>query len=99
EYLREYIKYKSVAYPEENVSAETDFKRIGIFMGHELMISKLSAEAHFGYYIYSPFKYLGPFYQRIGMKYHFSDDVFSSMSLKTHGAKAEALEFGIGIKL
>ena len=99
EYLREYIKFKSVAYPAEKIAADTDFRRIGVFIGHELLISRLSMEAQVGYYVYSPFKYLGPLYQRVGMKYYISDQIFGSMSLKTHGAKAEALEFGIGIKL
>ncbi|HEU4496667.1 MAG TPA: acyloxyacyl hydrolase [Flavobacterium sp.] len=98
-YLEEYIKFKSVAYPGEHVSPDTDYKRIGIFAGHELYINKFSVEAQAGYYIYSPFDFLGPFYQRIGLKYYFSNKIFSSASLKTHAAKAEALEFGLGIRL
>ncbi|WP_338409267.1 acyloxyacyl hydrolase [uncultured Flavobacterium sp.] len=98
-YLKEYIKYKAVAYPNENIKENTDFKRIGLFIGYELLINKLSFEAQVGYYVYEPFDYLGPFYQRISGKYHWNNFFFSSVSLKTHAAKAEALEFGIGLKL
>ena len=98
-YLKEYIKFKSVAYPNENVDRNTDYKRVGIFIGHEFFINRFSIETQAGYYVYSPFDYLGPFYQRVGLKYYFSDKIFSSMSLKTHGAKAEALEFGVGVRL
>jgi len=97
--LKEYIKYKSVAFPNESISENTDFKRVGLFTGYELQINKFSVEAQMGYYVYSPFKFLGPLYQRIGTKYQINKTVFSSFSLKTHAANAEALEFGIGVKL
>jgi len=98
-YLKEYIKFKSVAYPNENIDKNTDYKRVGIFVGHELFVNRFSIETQVGYYVYSPFDYLGPFYQRVGLKYYFTEKIFSSMALKTHGAKAEGLEFGIGIRL
>ena len=98
-YLEEYIKFKSVAYPKENIDKDTDYKRVGVFVGHELFVNRFSVETQVGYYVYSPFDYLGPFYQRIGLKYYFSDKIFGSMALKTHGAKAEGLEFGVGIRL
>lgn len=98
-YLKEYIKYKAVAFPNENVNPETDFKRVGLFTGYELLINKFSLEAQLGYYVYEPFDFLGPIYQRLGTKYHWNKSVFSSVSLKTHGGKAEAIEFGIGVKL
>lgn len=97
--LKEYIKYKSVAFPNESISENTDFKRVGLFTGYELQINKFSVEAQLGYYVYSPFKFLGPLYQRIGTKYQINKTVFSSLSLKTHAANAEAIEFGIGVKL
>lgn len=98
-YLKEYIKYKSVAYPNENIKENTDFKRVGLFVGYELAINKISLEAQVGYYVYAPFDFLGPMYQRLGAKYQWNKTIFSSLSLKTHLAKAEALEFGIGVKL
>ena len=98
-YLDEYIKFKSVAYPNEHISADTDYKRIGVFIGHELFVNRFSVEAQVGYYVYSRFDFLGPLYQRIGLKYYVTDKIFASMALKTHGAKAEALEFGIGVRL
>lgn len=98
-YLEEYIKFKSVAYPNEHVDPNTDYRRIGLFVGHELFVNNFSIETQAGYYVYSPFDFLGPFYQRIALKYYFSDKIFASMSLKTHAAKAEALEVGVGVRL
>ncbi|KQS46624.1 deacylase [Flavobacterium sp. Leaf359] len=98
-YLEEYIRYKSAAYPDYHLDPDTDYRRVGVFVGHELFINRLSIEAQAGYYVYAPFGYLGPFYQRIGLKYYFSDTIFAALTLKTHAAKAEAMEIGVGIRL
>ncbi len=98
-YLKEYIAYKSVSYPEENIKAGTDYRKAGVFAGYELFINRFSAEAQAGAYVYAPFKEPGTLYQRVGLKYYAYKNIFAAMTLKTHGAKAEVLEFGVGIRL
>lgn len=101
-YLRDYIKFVSVAFPEGHESytdADTDYKKVGIFIGHELFINKLSVETQFGYYIYKPFDYEIDVYQRVGMKYYFYKNIFTGVGLKTHGGRAEAIEATLGIRL
>jgi hypothetical protein len=95
----DYIKYKSVAFPELNIDPNTDYKRVGIFTGYELFVNKISLEAQVGYYVYRPFKEDIAFYDRVGLKYHFTPIFFSSFSVKTHMFLAEALEFGVGVRL
>lgn len=98
--IKEYIKYRSVAFPElEPVDPNTDYKRVSIFVGYELFINKISFEAQVGAYIYRPFDEDMPIYERLGVKYFFTKKFFSSLSLKTHGSKAEAIEYGIGFRL
>jgi hypothetical protein len=97
--IQEYIKYYSVAYPEDNLSANTDYRRVGIFVGHELIINRISLEAQIGYYAYQPFKKDIPIYDRVGIKYYFTDKIFGGFTIKTHLFLAEALEFGIGYRL
>ena len=96
---KEYIKFRSIAYPENGVDINTDFKRVGLFIGHELFINKISIEAQLGCYIYQPFKDDGPIYDRLGLKYYISNRFFTGVSLTTHGFMAEALEFVIGVRL
>jgi hypothetical protein len=98
-FLKEQIKYESIAFPERNVDPNTDYKRVGIFIGHELFIHKMSLISQLGYYVYYPFEFEGRVYNRMGMKRYFGDKVYGVISLKSHGAKAEAVEFGIGIRL
>ena len=98
-FLRELIRFQSISFPEMNVDANTDFKRVGLFLGHELFINKLSLITQLGYYVYYPFDFEGRVYNRIGLKHYFGDKLFGSVTLKSHGAAAEAVEFGIGVRL
>lgn len=98
-FLKELIYYKSVSFPEENISGDEDYKRVGLFVGHELFVNKLSVETQVGYYVYYPYDFEGRTYLRIGLKRYFGDNFFGALTLKSHGAKAEAVELGIGVRL
>lgn len=97
--FKDYIKFKANAYPENNINPNADYKRIGVFIGHELFINRISLEAQVGYYVYDEFKNEISIYDRVGMKYYISKKVFTSFTIKTHIFLAEALEFGIGVRL
>lgn len=98
-FFKDFIKYQSVAYPDKNIDPNTDYKRIGVFVGHELFVNRISLEAQIGYYVYEPYKHDIPVYDRVGMKYYFTPKIFGGFTIKTHLFLAEALEFGIGVRL
>ena len=98
EFYKDFIKYQSVAYPENKLDPTTDYKRVGVFIGHELFINKLSLEAQVGYYVYQPYKFDIPVYDRLALKYYLTKNIFTGLSLKTHLFLAEALEFVMGIR-
>lgn len=96
---KEYIRYRAISYPEEPIDMDTDYKRVGVFIGHELFINRLSIETQVGYYVYNPAKLDIDFYDRVGIKYYASKKIFAALSVKTHGFLAEALELGVGVRL
>jgi len=98
-FLKELIEYNAVAFPQNNIDPDTDYKRVGVFVGHELFINKMSLLTQLGYYVYYPFDFEGRTYQRIGLKYYFNNKWFTALTLKSHAAKAEAVEIGVGIRL
>ena len=98
-FLKELIFYNSVAFPENNVVGNEDYRRLGIFAGHELFINRLSLLTQLGYYVYYPYDFEGRTYFRVGLKRYFGEKLFGALTLKSHGAKAEAVELGIGIRL
>ena len=95
----DFIKYQSVAYPELNIAPNTDYKRVGVFVGHELFINKVSLVTQIGYYVYKPLNSDTALYDRLGMKSYFSNNFYTEIAIKTHGFLAEALEFGVGVRL
>lgn len=100
QYLKEFIRYSSISFPDKPyLDPNTDHKRIGVFVGHELFVNRLSIETQLGYYLYKPFKYESDLYQRVAAKYYITDHLSTGVGLKTHGGRAEALEFSIGIRL
>ncbi|MFK7747600.1 MAG: acyloxyacyl hydrolase [Kordia sp.] len=98
-FLKEWIRYRSIAFPDGEVQGDEDFKRVGVFVGHELFINKLSVVTQLGYYAYYPVNFEGRTYIRIGVKRYFDKKWFAVLTLKSHAAKAEAVELGIGIRL
>jgi hypothetical protein len=99
-FLEELILYESVAFEgRTDIKGNEDYRRVGIFVGHELFINKLSLVTQLGYYVYYPFDFEGRTYIRVGLKYYVYKKWFASVTLKSHGARAEAVEFGIGIRL
>lgn len=98
-FLKEFIYYQSISFPEENFSGNEDYKRVGVFVGHELFINRTSLETQLGYYVYYPFDFEGRTYSRIGLKRYINEKWFGALTLKSHGVKAEAVELGIGVRL
>ncbi|GLB51115.1 hypothetical protein NBRC110019_01540 [Neptunitalea chrysea] len=98
-FLEEYIKYKSIAYPDEGIKGDEDYKRAGVLVGHELFMNRLSLLTQIGFYVYNPIDYESGMYQRVGLNYHINKTVFAGLTLKTHAAQAEAVEFALGVRL
>lgn len=87
------------SFPEQNIKEGTDYKRIGIFAGYELFINKLSFNAQLAWYAYNKYPEDQALYERLALNYYFTDKIFATAGLKTHFSKAEALEFGVGIRI
>ena len=85
--------------PHTNLRETNSYSRVGLFLGHELFINKMSIETQFGYYVKYPFEYDSRVYETVGVKRYFGDKWFGSVRLKAHGANAETVEFGFGVRL
>ncbi|NER12518.1 acyloxyacyl hydrolase [Leptobacterium flavescens] len=98
-FLKEHIEFQSIAFPQNGIEGDEDFKRVGVFVGHELFINRYSVLTQIGYYAYYPVDFEGRTYLRAGIKRYFGKKIYGALTLKSHGAKAENVEFGIGIRL
>lgn len=99
EFLEKEIEYLVASGLDRSLSGDEDYKRVGIFLGHELTLNKLAVVSQFGYYAYYPYDFEGRTYIRAGLKYYITNKIFGVSTLKSHGAKVEGVEFGIGLRI
>jgi hypothetical protein len=76
----------------------SDALRTGIHIGYELKLYKLSMLVQMGRYVYDKNNFDGFIYHRYGLKYQINSHLFANFTLKTHYAKADYAEFGVGWK-
>ncbi|WP_198172831.1 acyloxyacyl hydrolase [Hymenobacter ginkgonis] len=76
-----------------------DVKKASVFVGHELLFGRLAFVTHLGVYVYNPYKSNPAYYERLGLKYQFTDLLFGSIDLKAHRATADVVEFKLGLRL
>jgi hypothetical protein len=91
--LKEEMKQKNIE------PGTVDHRRIGIMIGHELKLHRLSLLTQFGTYIYRPYKTDKLFYQRLALKFYAGKKVYLHYGFVTHYAKADHLELGLGLSL
>ncbi len=84
---------------DETIKNNFSILRSGIHIGEELMIDKLSILFQMGGYWLDHFKEDGHFYHRIGFKYQLNEHLFANLTLKTHFARADYVECGLGWKV
>lgn len=70
--------------------------RIGVAGLYEFHFGKLSLPVQLGAYVYDPFRFDFPVYQRIGWRYKIHPSWLLNMTLKAHLNKADYLELGVG---
>jgi hypothetical protein len=72
--------------------------RAGIGIGYGLSFDRLMLLIHNGFYVYDKLKYDGVLYHRVAAKYYFDNRIVLMFSLRTHFAKADVVELGIGYR-
>lgn len=98
-FLKDQIEFEAIAFPQLGTQGDEDWKRVGVFIGHELRFGRIAFVSQLGYYVYYPYDFEGRVYERVGLKRYFGKHFFGAVTVKAHGAKAEAVEFGIGYRL
>ncbi|WP_310392025.1 acyloxyacyl hydrolase [Hymenobacter sp.] len=78
---------------------QPDVKKAGVFVGHELLFGRLAFVSHLGFYVYAPYKSSTAYYERLGLKYHFTRVLFGAIDLKIHRGAADVIEFKVGARL
>jgi hypothetical protein len=73
--------------------------RSGIHAGYEMPMNKFTLLIHIGYYLVDETNIDGNIYNRYGLKYQPGKRFFINLSLKSHWARADFVELGIGWRM
>ncbi len=95
-FMPRYAKYQN---KNEGENLVTNKKlRAGIFIGHELHMDTFAFITQIGYYAYNPTHYVTNMYERLGFKHQINNHIFTELTLRVNLFRAEALEFGLGVR-
>ncbi len=97
--LERFIDFRASGDFNDGTIGDEDSKRVGLYVGHELRVNRVSVLTQYGYYVYYPFDFEGQTYLRAGLRYYFSKNWIGEFTVRSHAAKAEAMEFTIGYRL
>lgn len=79
--------------------SELSIVQVALFAGYIVPFEKFSFLFGAGTYIRDIYKPDGPVYFRIGSRYQFSNGILLNFTLKSHFAKADYMEIGVGYTL
>jgi hypothetical protein len=85
----------------EGIEVAHDYEVIkpGLHIDHQFDFSRFSFATQLGFYLYAKDKSDGPVYSRFALRYKITNKVMLNLALKTHFAKADFVEWGIGYSL
>lgn len=84
---------------KQNGMETTDQKRVAALAGHEFEIGRFRFSQQLGVYLYSPAKPKDPVYQRWGLDYSLTKQIFIGINLKAHRHVADFMDIRFGIVL
>ncbi|MCX7986807.1 MAG: acyloxyacyl hydrolase [Bacteroidales bacterium] len=74
------------------IQLDKDYKRAGVLIGHNLLIGRIVFYQKLGAYLYSPYKAKDPIYQRYGLMYRATKNIWAGVDLKAHRHVADFLD-------
>ncbi|HNP19260.1 MAG TPA: acyloxyacyl hydrolase [Fulvivirga sp.] len=96
---RQYVVYRDQNNIILDHVPDDDTRQLAFTVGTQLLISKVSVIVQGGFYIYRPQEYYATWYQRYGVAYNFTNNIFAQVSLKAHSRTADMVEFGVGLSI
>ena len=81
---------------ENQLNIDKSYQRGAVLFGHEFLMGKFTFSQKIGVYFYDYTKYNDPVYQRYGINYHLSDQIYTGVHLKAHRHVADLIEIRLG---
>ena len=92
----EWMWDKSLKWIIETSNENQNYQRGGFLVGHEFQMGRLTFSQKIGLYIYDAIKYNDPVYQRYGISFHITENIFTGLHVKAHRHIADFMQIKLG---
>lgn len=92
-------KQSILAYRPEIPKTQAEIFQVGVFGGYLLPLDRFHFVLGMGYYLKDRFQPEDAVYHRVGIRYYLKNGIHLNMVLKSHWARADYVEWGIGYSL
>jgi hypothetical protein len=89
-------KQAILGYKPEIQKSQWDILQLGVFAGYLLPLDQFHFVFGMGAYLKDKYQPEDAVYHRVGMRYYFKNGINAQVQLKTHWARADYVEWGIG---
>jgi hypothetical protein len=89
-------KQAIMGYKPEITKSQWDILQIGAYIGYLLPLDRLHFVLGMGMYIKDKYQPEDFMYHRVGMRYYFPNGLNAQVVLKSHWARADYVEWGLG---
>lgn len=83
-------------YQPQVKKSQADIIQLGVFAGYVMPLNHLHLIVGMGYYVRDKYQPEDPMYHRVGLRYVFDNGLNLNLVLKSHWARADYVEYGIG---
>lgn len=92
-------KQSIMVYHSDVDKSQLDIIQLGTYAGYIIPLDKLHIIIGMGVYVRDKYKPADPVYHRLGIRYRFDNGLNLNLTLKSHWARADYIEYGIGYTL
>jgi len=89
-------KQAVIAYKPEITKSQWDILQLGVYIGYLMPLDQLHFAIGMGVYVKDKYQPDDAVYHRIGLRYYFDNGINTQVLLKSHWARADYVEWGIG---
>ncbi len=89
-------KQSILGYKPQVPKTQADIIQMGVFVGYLLPLDHFHLITGMGVYVRDKYSPQDAFYHRVGMRYIFDNGININLVLKSHWARADYVEYGIG---
>ena len=86
----------SLKWELEQLGKDKNYQRGGLLLGHEFLMGRFTFSQKIGPYIYDVAKYDDPVYQKYGINFHVTENIFTGIHIKAHRHIADFMSIKLG---